>query len=195
MEVRLYDGLGWQTAAIAAASLDSGIGAAVTQRSARRDDGITRFRRTQQQGPNSSTRAYPTQPRNGYACCASPRARLSSRSVDALKLTSRSSRACAPISVRSSSKASSTEPCNGHFWLAAELSKRKIPYRLADNAFAAMGHRQLHPSPAHRRRPAGPGPARQTGGLRPPLWSGDCRLGDDLSLEHRPGRVFHRHHL
>ncbi len=28
--------------------------------------------------------------------------------------------------------------CNGHFWLAAELSKRKIPYRLADNAFAAI---------------------------------------------------------
>jgi hypothetical protein len=30
--------------------------------------------------------------------------------------------------------------CNGHFWLAAELRKRKISYRLADNAFAAVGN-------------------------------------------------------
>jgi hypothetical protein len=30
--------------------------------------------------------------------------------------------------------------CNGHFWLAAELSQRNIPYRLADNAFAAVGN-------------------------------------------------------
>jgi hypothetical protein len=30
--------------------------------------------------------------------------------------------------------------CNGHFWLAAELRKRKIFYRLADNAFAALGN-------------------------------------------------------
>jgi hypothetical protein len=29
--------------------------------------------------------------------------------------------------------------CNGHFWLAAELSKRQIAYRLADNAFASVG--------------------------------------------------------
>jgi hypothetical protein len=29
--------------------------------------------------------------------------------------------------------------CNGHFWLAAELSKRNITYRLADNAFANIG--------------------------------------------------------
>lgn len=26
--------------------------------------------------------------------------------------------------------------CNGHFWLAAELSKREIRYRLAENAFS-----------------------------------------------------------
>jgi len=30
--------------------------------------------------------------------------------------------------------------CNGHFWLAAELRRRKISYRLADNAFAAVGN-------------------------------------------------------
>src|SRR5450631_4625454 len=30
--------------------------------------------------------------------------------------------------------------CNGHFWLAAELSHRNIPYRLVDNAFAAVGN-------------------------------------------------------
>jgi hypothetical protein len=30
--------------------------------------------------------------------------------------------------------------CNGHFWLAAELSQRNIPYRLVDNAFAAIGN-------------------------------------------------------
>jgi hypothetical protein len=30
--------------------------------------------------------------------------------------------------------------CNGHFWLAADLSQRNIPYRLVDNAFAAVGN-------------------------------------------------------
>jgi hypothetical protein len=30
--------------------------------------------------------------------------------------------------------------CNGHFWLAAELRKHQISYRLADNAFADIGN-------------------------------------------------------
>jgi hypothetical protein len=33
--------------------------------------------------------------------------------------------------------------CNGHLWLAAELIKRKIRYRLADNAFASIANLAL----------------------------------------------------
>lgn len=83
--------------------------------------------------------------------------------------------------------------CNGQHWLAAQLRRRRIGYRLLDNAFLHI--EDWAQAQRDRRRLAGGAPAPPTGPVRRPFLPGVPSLRRALSLERGPVRVRPRHRV
>src|SRR5215469_1598255 len=82
--------------------------------------------------------------------------------------------------------------CNGHSWLARQLTAAGIGFTLADNAFVRIDDalaRRSASGPRSRRLSSG---RPKAGPVGPAVLSGVRRLGSVLPLELDAGRVRHR---
>src|SRR5262249_48687985 len=79
--------------------------------------------------------------------------------------------------------------CNGHSWLARQLTAAGVGFTLADNAF--LSHRRLGTRAGPRRHPLARPPASHPRSLCPAVLSGARRLRPVLPLEFHPGRIRH----